>query len=543
MAEVSTILSEARKRAGTGAITVLDYMLQHFDRSVIGGYLNDFYGVRTLGGDLTLVADYSRIDKEKSRIDRLVFLKDPSQQKVVAVGLSDPWSDDLSRRYSDRLNGSIDIYALTSVELNGFLDGPDVGENFAINGHSNSYPIIKGESESESINVIDFVDKAIRQAYDAGASDIHFETSRAGMLVKLRKDGVLSRLAHDGNFPSSDEVISRIKVISQLDITERRVPQDGRFRFQSGRASIDIRVSIMPSVFGEDAVLRLLDKAQLRGLSGDRQEVTLESLGFDLSSSGRIRRIAEMPHGLLLVTGPTGSGKTTTLYSILTESNSGAEKIITIEDPVEYELNGVLQIPVNERKGLTFAKGLRSILRHDPDKILVGEIRDGETAEIAVQSALTGHQVFTTVHANSVFDVTGRFRHFGIDMFGFMSSLNGVIVQRLIRCLCSHCKTKAAPSAFEAAWLSTRGVTPSEVSIPSGCVQCSFTGYSGRKVIAEVHEIEDVFRDLVISNQPVSALREHVNASSAGSLGSSAAHLISTQQTSFQEVRRVVGIR
>jgi general secretion pathway protein E len=296
-------------------------------------------------------------------------------------------------------------------------------------------------------------------------------------------------------------------------------------------------------VFGEDAVLRLLDKAQLRSRDA---AVSLNLLGFDASAAERIRELGELPHGMLLVTGPTGSGKTTTVYAVLSEVNTGLEKIITIEDPVEYELPGVLQIPVNERKGLTFAKGLRSILRHDPDRILVGEIRDAETAQIAVQSALTGHQVFTTIHANSVFDVTGRFRHFGLDMFGFMASLNGVIVQRLVRRLCVHCAGWRSPTEREQRWLDAyadESNDPDKPRVPHalGCQECHGTGYHGRSVIAEVHAIDDRFRDLVTSHAPVSALREHVVESQVQSLGSQSARMVVSGITTPEEIKRVVG--
>jgi general secretion pathway protein E len=281
----------------------------------------------------------------------------------------------------------------------------------------------------------------------------------------------------------------------------------------------------------------LLDKAQLRG----DVPISLPLLGFDEDSALALSALAELPHGMMLVTGPTGSGKTTTVYAILSEVNNGQEKIITIEDPVEYELQGVLQIPVNERKNLTFARGLRSILRHDPDRILVGEIRDAETAEIAVQSALTGHQVFTTVHANSILDVTGRFRHFGLDMFGFMSALNGVIVQRLVRKLCPHCAGQRQPTSAESRWLGEMGFSIAHVPKPVGCEQCRGTGYKGRLVIAEVHSIDDAFRDLVTSNAPVSHLREHIAVRNVRSLGAQAARLVAAGQTSTQEVKRVVG--
>jgi general secretion pathway protein E len=339
---------------------------------------------------------------------------------------------------------------------------------------------------------------------------------------------------------SAQEVISRIKVLAQLDITERRLPQDGRFRFKDHERDIDLRVSIMPSVFGEDAVLRLLDKAQLRTRE---TAVTLEALGFVEHHAQLIRDLANEPSGMLLVTGPTGSGKTTTIYAVLTEINDGLEKIITIEDPVEYELPGVLQIPVNERKGLTFAKGLRSILRHDPDRILVGEIRDAETAEIAVQSALTGHLVFTTVHANGVADIMGRFKHFGLDMFGFMSSLNGVVVQRLIRQLCPHCAAQRPINAREQQWFERHGaVAPNVAPAPVGCEACHQSGYKGRFVLAEVHAIDDGFRDHVTEGSSVSVLKQYAyQKSGVTTLSVQAAQHVLAHRTTLEEIKRVVG--
>jgi len=387
--------------------------------------------------------------------------------------------------------------------------------------------------------IVGFVDSAIHAGFQAGASDIHFECDRVGVTVKHRLDGVMTRFARLEGSTQAEEVISRIKVLGQLDITERRLPQDGRFRFELPDGRIDLRVSIMPSVFGEDAVLRLLDKAQLRSESAT---VSLHMLGFDEQSARVIRDLAQAPSGMMLVTGPTGSGKTTTVYAALSEINTGLEKIITIEDPVEYELTGVLQIPVNERKGLTFAKGLRSILRHDPDRILVGEIRDAETAEIAVQSALTGHAVFTTVHANSLTDIIGRFRHFGLDMFGFMSSLNGVVVQRLMRRLCTHCHEKRPTTERERVWLQRNGASDqAEVSRAVGCAVCHGSGYKGRFVMSEVHVIDDAFRDHVTEGSPLSVLKDHAYAAGAVTLHQHAAQRVVAGLTTIEEVQRVVG--
>ncbi|MFL6570772.1 MAG: GspE/PulE family protein, partial [Burkholderiales bacterium] len=286
-------------------------------------------------------------------------------------------------------------------------------------------------SISEDANpIVKLVNSTLYDAMKAGASDIHIESRAKELAIKYRIDGVLSQVALLSGREHAEQIISRIKVMSELDIAETRVPQDGRFKVSMRGGEIDVRVSILPSIFGEDAVLRILDKQAL----ADRiLGLTLDQLGFDQRCMHAVRRLAREPYGMLLVTGPTGSGKTTTLYAALSEVNRAEDKIVTIEDPIEYQLPGVLQIPVNEKKGLTFARGLRSILRHDPDKIMVGEIRDPETANIAVQSALTGHQVFTTVHANNVFDVIGRFMHMQVDLYSFISALNGILAQRLLR--------------------------------------------------------------------------------------------------------------
>lgn len=393
----------------------------------------------------------------------------------------------------------------------------------------------------DSSPVVQFVNQAIARAYDDGASDIHFETDRQGVGIRYRLDGVMAPGEKLGDPQRAEEVISRIKVLAQLDITERRRPQDGRIHWQRGDGeAIDLRVSIMPSIFGEDAVLRLLDKAQLRHAE---QSMSLDVLGFDSTVAETIRSLATRPHGMLLITGPTGSGKTTTVYAALSEVNDGLEKTVTIEDPVEYELPGVLQIPVNELKGLTFATGLRSILRHDPDKILVGEIRDAETAEIAVQSSLTGHLVFTTVHANSLFDVLGRFQHFGIDPFALASALNGVVVQRLLRKLCPHCTGSRPASAAELQKLQSMGLPGvDQLPVAQGCPHCRRTGYRGRFVVAEVHELSDTVRDMILRKTSMSELKETVYRDASTRLLAQALLKVKQGKTTIEEVNRVVGL-
>lgn len=368
------------------------------------------------------------------------------------------------------------------------------------------------------------------------ASDIHLETIPAGLVVKFRVDGVLIHVATLPNPGMAEQVLSRIKVLSDLDIAERRVPQDGRFKVAVSGREIDIRVSIMPSIHGEDAVLRILDK---QTLIGQLQRLTLNSLGFDAPTIATMRRLASEPYGMMLVTGPTGSGKTTTLYAAISEINTGHDKLITIEDPVEYQLQGVLQIPVNEKKGLTFAVGLRSILRHDPDKILVGEIRDPETAQIAVQAALTGHLVFTSVHANNTFDVIGRFMHMGVDPYSFVSSLSGVIAQRLIRQNCTHCSECVEPDAKLLAFSGLIDVTGYRFMAGKGCAYCRGTGFKGRRAIAEVLKLSDEIREMIIARASIRSLKEQARIEGTRFLRDVALDLVRDGHTTLQEVNRV----
>jgi len=386
--------------------------------------------------------------------------------------------------------------------------------------------------------IIRLIDSTLFDALNKRASDIHIETNLEGVVIKYRVDGVLFRATEpiDGRFQGP--IISRIKVMSELDISERRIPQDGRFKVRLGRKSIDFRVSIMPSVFGEDAVIRILDK---ESIAADLKGLTLEVLGFDERERFRLRKMIREPYGMVLVTGPTGSGKTTTLYAALSEIHNEEEKIITIEDPVEYQLKGVVQIPVNEKKGLTFARGLRSILRHDPDKIMVGEIRDPETAQIAVQSALTGHLVFTTVHANNVFDVLGRFLHMGIDAYNFVSCLNCVAAQRLVRKICTSCKEVVS---YDAAILEESGLSPDEYAkIPlyegKGCKVCHGTGYQGRNAIVELLDLNDDMRELIVNKAPVSKLKEAAKGFGTVFLREAAIQKMVAGITSLPEINRV----
>lgn len=384
--------------------------------------------------------------------------------------------------------------------------------------------------------VVKLVHSTIYDALRAGASDVHLETGPAGLTIKYRIDGVLRTIGDVGGADLAEQVISRIKVMSELDIAERRVPQDGRFKVAANGKEVDFRVSIMPCIFGEDSVLRILDK---QALTDQIKGLRLDYLGFDAASMAAVRRLSSEAHGMLLVTGPTGSGKTTTLYAAISEINNGQDKIITIEDPVEYQLPGVLQIPVNEKKGLTFARGLRSILRHDPDKIMVGEIRDPETAQIAIQSALTGHLVFTTVHANNVFDVIGRFIHMGVDPYSFVAAMNGVLAQRLVRINCPHCSVEEIPSGqlLLDSGLDEKSVVGHRAG--RGCGQCHGTGFRGRKAIAEVLTLNDEIRELIIARQPVRLIREAARANGTRFLRESAIELMRRGETTLQEINRV----
>ncbi|HEY1424480.1 MAG TPA: GspE/PulE family protein [Candidatus Acidoferrum sp.] len=354
--------------------------------------------------------------------------------------------------------------------------------------------------------VVKLVETVIFTALERRASDIHIEARDSEVAVKYRIDGVLQHAMQPISKDWHSAVLSRIKVLSDLDIAERRIPQDGRFRVKYKGRFIDLRVSVMPASHGEDAVLRVLDKETL---SEKFQSLSLDVVGFSQEEMTRFRRYIREPYGMVLVTGPTGSGKTTTLYAAINEIKSDEDKIITIEDPVEYQLRGITQIPVNEKKGLTFARGLRSILRHDPDKIMVGEIRDQETAQIAIQSALTGHLVFTTVHANNVTDVIGRFINMGVEPYNFVSALNCIMAQRLVRIICPNCKRAKKITADE---LRETGIKPEEmqnaqISEGAGCLECSGTGYHGRTAICELLDLSDRIREMIIDRRPTSEIK------------------------------------
>jgi len=393
-------------------------------------------------------------------------------------------------------------------------------------------------TDSDMSPIIKLVDTIIYNAMESRASDIHIETRDTEVQVKYRIDGALYQKVDPIDLAYHQTLISRIKVMSELDIAERRVPQDGRFRVRYKGRNVDFRVSIMPTVHGEDAVIRILDKEQI---NEEFKNLDLNVVGFDPEDLRKFRRYIAEPYGMVLVTGPTGSGKTTTLYAALNEIRNEEDKIITIEDPVEYQLHGITQIPVNEKKGLTFARGLRSILRHDPDKIMVGEIRDEETAQIAIQSALTGHLVFTTVHANNVIDVIGRFLNMGVEPYNFVSSLNCVLAQRLVRVLCAICRRAFRPSDAE---LIESGLRPEEhhgrvFYANVGCDSCNHTGYRGRTAIHELLDLSDNVREMIVERRPGSEVRRAAEAEGLTSLRESALKKVFAGVTTLHEINRV----
>jgi len=392
--------------------------------------------------------------------------------------------------------------------------------------------------DRESSPMIRLVDSILFAGLEHRASDIHIESHDNAVVVKNRVDGALQEAMPPLAQEFQSNLIARIKVMAELDIAERRVPQDGRFRIRYKSRSIDFRVSIMPSINGEDAVLRILDK---ESLSEKFRQLRLDVLGLSERELKRLRRFIREPYGMVLVTGPTGSGKTTTLYAALSEIKSEEDKIVTIEDPVEYQIRGVTQIPVNEKKGLTFARGLRSILRHDPDKIMVGEIRDNETAQIAIQSALTGHLVFTTVHANNVLDVLSRFLNMGVEPYHFVSALNCIMAQRLVRVICELCKrpTRVPTEMFEESGLEAEAWKDVVFYEGAGCPQCNYTGFHGRTAIGELLALTDSVRELILEKRPTSELRRVARREGMVTLRESALEKIRQGASTLKEINKV----
>jgi general secretion pathway protein E len=478
-----------------------------------------------------MVDRYALIARSAETGDRIAVIGAPlldglgawlATLEVEAIHMSDP----------DAIRRHLEAYESTFSAVAEAVGEEDVIEIERDSSSDLTLTSIQGESSP----AVRLIDSTVFDALRLEASDIHLESLPQGLVIKFRIDGVLNKIAAVNNVALAEQAIARIKVLAELDIGEKRIPQDGRFRVASRGRDIDIRVSIMPSIHGEDAVLRVLDK---KAVMDSVQRLTLDSLGFDGQTIQLLRRLAAEPYGMMLVTGPTGSGKTTTLYAALTEINHGEDKVITIEDPVEYQLPGVLQIPVNEKKGLTFAVGLRSILRHDPDKILVGEIRDPETAQIAVQSALTGHMVFTSVHANNTFDVIGRFMHMGVDPYNFVSSLTGVVAQRLVRQNCPHCVDRVE---VDVGLLEESGIRDPEnyrFSAGRGCPQCRNTGYKGRRAIAEVLRLTDEIREMIVARAPIRAMKEQARVQGTRFLRDVALDLVRQGHSTLQEVNRV----
>ncbi len=396
-------------------------------------------------------------------------------------------------------------------------------------------------TQEESSPIIRLVDTVIFTALGRRASDIHVETRDSEVVVKYRVDGTLGFAMDPIAKEHHSTIISRIKVMAELDISEKRVPQDGRFKTRYKGRSIDFRVSIMPSIHGEDAVIRILDK---RSINEDFRTLSLEVVGFAEEEMRQFRRYINEPYGMVLVTGPTGSGKTTTLYAALMEIRNDEDKIITIEDPVEYQIEGITQIPVNEKKGLTFARGLRSILRHDPDKVMVGEIRDVETSQIAIQSALTGHLVFTTVHANNVVDVLGRFLNMGVDPYNFVSALNCILAQRLVRLICANCKKTVRYSAetLLASNLPPEQYLKTDFYEGEGCLECNGTGFRGRTAICELLDVSDKIREMIVDRKPTAEIKRAAHDQGMTFLRESAVSKVLEGVTTLKEINKVTFI-
>jgi general secretion pathway protein E len=459
----------------------------------------------------------------------------------------DPWNSALITVASYRIAGYFDLAFAHPVELKTLLARFDAHHDALAQlirldqtdtAEQDVEEISLASIASNESQVVRLVNSTLYDAHRNRVSDIHFENSLRGLSIKYRIDGVISTARVLPDTSLAEQVISRLKVMAELDIGEKRIPQDGRFSVSLQAREVDFRVSVMPGLFGEDAVLRILDR---QSLTADMTQLNLDILGIDATTRRAIRQLANQPYGMLLVTGPTGSGKTTTLYAMLSEIKRGEDKIITIEDPVEYQLDDILQIPVNEKKGLTFARGLRSILRHDPDRILVGEIRDRETAEIAIQAALTGHLVYTSVHANNVFDVLSRFRHMQIDPYSFVTALNGVLAQRLVRMVCPEC---AAPFVPGDTLLAESRVTRDRLSDGTllkgaGCANCRGSGYRGRRALTEILVLDDDLREAILQQTPASQLKEMARHRGMRFMRDIAIEAVRLGQTTLEEINRV----
>ena len=507
------------------------------------------------------------IDLTEQRIDPELFRSIPaelmfrynfvpleSRDQSLVVVVSDPSQLLLNDELAGLLGKKLTIKVATSAQISDLLKRTEQSQRVldqATEGFT--LTVVNDEEGDENISmekltrdtgvnpVVRLVDTVIFTALERRASDIHIETRNTEVAVKYRIDGVLQYAMQPLAKDWHSTILSRIKVMSELDIAERRVPQDGRFRVRYKGRFIDFRVSVMPSVHGEDAVLRVLDKETL---SEKFRNLTLDVVGFAEEDLKKFRRYIHEPYGMVLVTGPTGSGKTTTLYAAINEIKTDEDKIITIEDPVEYQVSGITQIPVNEKKGLTFARGLRSILRHDPDKIMVGEIRDHETAQIAIQSALTGHLVFTTVHANNVTDVIGRFVNMDVEPYNFVSALNCILAQRLVRVICPNCKREVKWSAET---LRESGIDPNEwgntpLYEGAGCLECSGSGFRGRTAICELLDLSDRIREMIIDRRPTSEIKRTAKEEGMEFLRESGLSRVRAGITTLREINKVTFI-
>jgi type IV pilus assembly protein PilB len=478
-----------------------------------------------------------------------------TQDGRMVIAMADPSDLPLIDEIRGHLGRRIIIKVATLTQISDVLKKTEqsqrvleeAGENFALDviredeNADETISIEKLTAESDISPIIRLVDTTIFTALQRRASDIHIESRDDSVVIKYRIDGVLQQAMQQIAKEHHSTIISRVKVMSELDISERRVPQDGRFRVRYNGRAIDFRVSIMPSIHGEDAVLRVLDK---ESMSEKFHKLTLDVVGFSEEDLHKFRRYIKEPYGMVLVTGPTGSGKTTTLYAALNEIKVDEDKFLTIEDPVEYQIAGITQIPVNEKKGLTFARGLRSILRHDPDKIMVGEIRDTETAQIAINAALTGHLVFTTVHANNVVDVIGRFLNMGVEPYNFVSSLNCILAQRLVRLICEFCKKEVhySPEVLEASGLNGEEWPDVPFYEGEGCIECSGTGFRGRSAIHELLELTDNVREMILAKRPSSEIRRAAREEGMHFLRESALDRVKRGLTTLKEINKVTFI-
>ena len=476
-------------------------------------------------------------------------------EDVMEIAMADPSQLMLIDEVSLLLDRRLTVRVATLSQINDYLKKTqqsqrvleEASEGFTLDiirdeeGADETLSIDRLTRDSDSSPVVRLVDTVIFTALERRASDIHIETRDNEVVVKYRIDGVLHQAMQPISKDFQSAIISRIKVMSELDIAERRVPQDGRFRVRYKDRYIDFRVSIMPAIHGEDAVLRVLDK---ESMSETFHNLNLDVVGFSEMDLKKFRRYIHEPYGMVLVTGPTGSGKTTTLYAALNEIRTDEDKIVTIEDPVEYQLRGITQIPVNEKKGLTFARGLRSILRHDPDKIMVGEIRDNETAQIAIQSALTGHLVFTTVHANNVVDVLGRFLNMGVEPYNFVSSLNCILAQRLVRVICHNCKAEAhyPDLLLDESGLDSKLYREVPFYEGIGCVECTGAGYRGRTAITELLGMSDRIREMILEKRPSTEIRRAAKNEGLTSLREAAVMKVLAGVTTLKEINKVTFI-